>query len=99
MSLSFKELDQLVIDFAGENGLLEKSVTTMLDKASGDLQRLTSAIRKGKQNLIVEELGEIVMTLIVISEIANHDLTECLEHTLTYCKTSLKRRTGSLRNL
>ena len=76
--MSFDVLD-LYIEWARSKQLLEASPSEMLQKAEGDMKRLALAVSKRRHSEIVEELGELVISLILLAELEGFDLTECVE--------------------
>lgn len=77
--MPFEELDLMVIEWARSKHLLESSPSEMLQKAEGDMERLALAVSKRRYSEIVEELGELVISLILLAELEGFDLTECVE--------------------
>lgn len=76
----FEELDLLVIEWARERGILPASdAKTQMLKCVSEVGELADAIAKGNFREIVDGLGDTVVTLILVAEILQLDLTECLE--------------------
>ena len=76
---NFKELENSVLIWANERGLLQpgnhKAQFLKFIEESGELAR---GILKQDSELISDSFGDVLVTLIILAEQLNYDLLECL---------------------
>jgi NTP pyrophosphatase (non-canonical NTP hydrolase) len=78
MSYNIIELD--VIRWAEDRQILKHgNVKTQLLKTMSELGELADAVIKNDRSEIVDGLGDVLVTLIVVATMLDLDLTNCLE--------------------
>lgn len=92
---NYNELEALVIAWASEKGILEKGnpIAQQL-KTEEEVQELNEAICKNDREEIIDALGDILVTIIIQSEMQGLKLTECLESAYNV----ISKRTGIMKN-
>lgn len=91
---SFEDLDLLVVEWAREKGILQVAdAKSQALKMVSEVGELCDAIAKGDMVNIIDGLGDVAVTLIILAELQGLDLTECLE--VAY--GVIKERKGSMR--
>ena len=94
--MTYQALEQLVIIWAKNRKIIGKATPgTQTLKASSEMGELCDAVIKGNITDIHMELGDVIVTLIILAEMYGADISECLE--LAYDKIS-KRKGESLAN-
>lgn len=78
--MNFEELKESVIEWAEDKGILsvENSKTQML-KVVEEIGELSSALLKNNKEETIDSIGDVFVTLIILSEQIGLDPTECLE--------------------
>ena len=78
--MNYKELEIRIKDWAVNKGLVVKSnqYQQML-KCVSEVGELADALIKKDTNGIKDGLGDVLVTLIILSKQLDYDLTECLE--------------------
>lgn len=88
--MTYQALEQLVIIWAKNRQIIGKATpSTQTLKASSEMGELCDAVIKGDADDIHMELGDVVVTLIILAEMYGTDLTECLEK--AYDKISVRK--------
>lgn len=78
--MTYQALEQLVIAWAKKREIIGKATpSTQTLKASSEMGELCDAVIKGEIADIHMELGDVVVTLIILADMYGTDLTECLE--------------------
>lgn len=92
---NYNELEALVIAWASQKGILEKGnpIAQQL-KTEEEVQELSEAICKNDREEIIDALGDILVTIIIQSEMQGLKLTECLESAYNI----ISKRTGEMKN-
>ena len=77
---NYDELEALVIEWAGEKGILEKATPDRQAlKTLEECGELVQAVAKNDKEAIADALGDILVTIIIQSKMQNMSLVECLE--------------------
>lgn len=77
--INFEELHELVIDWAYERNIIDvKKTPKQFMKVTEELGELAEGINKDNQGQIKDSLGDILVTLIILSRDLNVDLLDCL---------------------
>lgn len=88
--MSFPTLELDVIRWAEKNGINKASSQVQALKVMSELGELSDCIIKRDDNGTHEELGDVIITIIILSDILKIDFVECLGK--AYEK--IKNRTG-----
>ena len=89
------KLEDKVIKWAEDKGLTNsKNAKTQLLKTVEEVGELSNALLKDDNDLIIDAVGDIVVTLIIFCKIRNLNIDECLEQAWN----EIKDRTGSTVN-
>ena len=93
--MNFEELQELVIDWAYERNIIDvKKTPKQFMKVTEELGELAEGINKGNQGQIKDSLGDILVTLIILSKDLDVDLLDCLRGAYDV----IKDRTGKTVN-
>ena len=77
--MNFEELHELIIDWAYERNIIDaKNTPKQFMKVTEELGELAEGINKDNQGQIKDSLGDILVTLIILSRDLNVDLLDCL---------------------
>lgn len=77
---NYDELEALVIEWAGEKGILEKGTPDrQAMKTLEECGELVQAVAKNDREAITDALGDILVTIIIQAEMQDMSLTGCLE--------------------
>jgi len=91
--MKFEELDMNVILWAKARKIIPNSTSqTQLLKTMSELGELADALIKGDRNGIIDGLGDVLVTLVLVAELEGLDLTSCLESAYG----EIKHRTGTM---
>lgn len=91
--MTYEQLEQAVIQWASDKGLLDASNDkAQFIKAFEELGELASAILKGDQGAEIDAFGDVMVTLIILSKQRGLELTACLEKAYDV----IKNRTGKM---
>ena len=75
----FEELNEMIISWANKRGILAQSDSkSQLLKTMSELGELADAINKGDEAEVIDALGDTVVTLILVAEMEDLNLLECL---------------------
>jgi NTP pyrophosphatase (non-canonical NTP hydrolase) len=78
--MNYKELEIRVKEWAVNKGLIVKSnQQQQMLKCVSEVGELADALIKKDTNGIKDGLGDVLVTLIILSKQLDYDLTECLE--------------------
>ena len=78
--MNFEELQELVIDWAYERNIIDaKKTSKQFMKVTEELGELAEGINKDNQGQIKDSLGDILVTLIILSKDLDVDLLDCLK--------------------
>ena len=78
--MNFEELQELVIDWAYERNIIDvKKTPKQFMKVTEELGELAEGINKDNQGQIEDSLGDILVTLIILSKDLDVDLLDCLK--------------------
>ena len=89
----YKKLEKLVLDWAQDKGILEKGTPLrQMEKTYEECDELESAIRDNNRAEIIDALGDILVTIIIQSEMQGLNLIECLESAYNV----ISKRTGKM---
>jgi NTP pyrophosphatase (non-canonical NTP hydrolase) len=73
------ELEQQIVKWAENRGIFkEGDVRYQLNKATEELGEVASCLNKGQMDSIKKEIGDVVVTMIVLSIMVDSDILECL---------------------
>ena len=93
--MNFEELQELVIDWAYERNIIDvKNTPKQFMKVTEELGELAEGINKDNQGQIKDSLGDILVTLIILSRDLDVDLLDCLRGAYDV----IKDRTGKTVN-
>ena len=93
--MNFEELQELVIDWAYERNIIDvKKTPKQFMKVTEELGELAEGINKDNQGQIKDSLGDILVTLIILSKDLDVDLLDCLRGAYDV----IKDRTGKTVN-
>lgn len=78
--MSYRATELLVLRWASARGILKNSNSkTQLLKTMSELGELADAIAKRDKLAIIDGLGDVLVTLIVVADLEGVDLTTCLK--------------------
>lgn len=78
--LNFEKLHEFIIQWAEDRKIISpKNVSTQFMKVTEELGELAEGINKGNQGQIKDSLGDILVTIIILSKDLDVDLFECLK--------------------
>lgn len=93
--MNFEELQELVINWAYERNIIDvKKTPKQFMKVTEELGELAEGINKDNQGQIKDSLGDILVTLIILSKDLDVDLLDCLRGAYDV----IKDRTGKTVN-
>lgn len=85
--MNYNTLHHLVIEWAKQKQIIGKaSPSTQTLKAASEMGELCDAVIKGDRKHIQMEMGDVIVTLIILCHMLEIDLTDCLE--MAYNKIS-----------
>lgn len=85
--MNFEELHELIIDWAYERNIIDaKKTSKQFMKVTEELGELAEGINKNNQEQIEDSLGDILVTLIILSRDLNVDLLDCLREAYNVIK-------------
>ena len=91
----YNQLENLVIEWAQNKGILEKATTAaQANKTMEECQELIDAIQDNNRDEIADALGDILVTIIIQAKMQNMSLLECLEGAYNV----IAKRTGKMVN-
>ena len=76
---TFEELQEAVLEWADERDLLEADPNRQFLKVVEELGELASAMAKNKRENEIDAMGDVLVTLIILSRQINLNPVECLE--------------------
>lgn len=92
-SLTFEELRDAVVIWAGEKGILDKSnPSKQMLKTMEEVGELASSIAKGNKEKAKDDIGDVIVTLILQAHMQGLDVVDCVEHAYT----EIAGRTGQM---
>ena len=92
-AMTYEQLKTAVIEWARVRGILEKSdPKTQCLKFISEAGELADNIAKGDHAAAEDDLGDILVTLILLAELTNKDLLECL----TSAYETIRNRSGKM---
>lgn len=78
--LNFEKLHEFIIQWAEDRKIISpKNVSTQFMKVTEELGELAEGINKDNQGQIKDSLGDILVTLIILSKDLDVDLLDCLK--------------------
>lgn len=93
--MSFDELQKAIIQWAKDRNIISsKNIAKQFMKVSEELGELAEGINKNNQGQIKDSLGDILVTLIILSKDLDVDLLDCLRGAYDV----IKDRTGKTVN-
>lgn len=91
--MDYNQLEALVIEWAGNKGILEKATTiAQAFKTKEECNELIDAINDSDRDEIADALGDILVTIIIQAKMQNMSLIECLEGAYNI----IAKRTGKM---
>jgi NTP pyrophosphatase (non-canonical NTP hydrolase) len=79
MMHDYQDLEFLVLTWAKEKGILDKGdPKTQALKTVSEVGELADAIIEDDLEEIIDALGDVLVTLIILAELLDLDLSECL---------------------
>ena len=91
--MTYEELKTLTIDWARDRGIMDHAtVLGQLGKTRKELNETVKAEMEGDIGEIKDGFGDMLVTIIIATELANVDLLECWE--LAY--NVISKRTGKM---
>ncbi len=92
--MNYKELESKVIEWANEKEILRKgNPISQHSKTLEEVNELEDALSKKDKPEIIDALGDILVTIIIQSEMQGLSLVECLESAYNV----IKNRTGEMK--
>ena len=92
---TFEHLQQCVLTWANERGLLAYGIPcAQFLKTAEELGELATAMARHDPEKISDALGDVLMTLIILAHLLNHELVTCLAGAYD----EIKDRRGHLRD-
>lgn len=92
---NYNQLEDLVIDWAKEKGILEKATPVkQAYKTLEECGELLHAIGSDNKGEIIDSLGDILVTIIIQAEMQGLKLTDCLESAYNV----ISKRTGVMKD-
>ena len=92
---NYNELEALVIEWASQKGILEKGKPeAQCQKTMEEVDELFDAICFDNREEIIDALGDILVTIIIQSEMQGLKLTDCLESAYNV----ISKRNGKMEN-
>ena len=89
------QFEREVIQWAQERGLVtEENAKTQLLKSFEEMGEVARAVLKNQQEELIDGLGDVLVTLIILAEIKGVKLENCLESAYNV----IKHRTGKTVN-
>lgn len=74
------DVEQLVIEWAKEKGIYRKeNIRNQALKMCSEAGEVADAILKMDNTAIKEEIGDVIVTLVILSNVQGWSLNECLE--------------------
>jgi|TARA_B110000483_G_scaffold56839_1_gene71091 phosphoribosyl-ATP pyrophosphohydrolase len=78
--MNYTELEKLVLDWADEKGILEKSnPIKQIGKTQEELTETLIALVEKDDVEIKDGIGDMLVTIIILSKLCDMTTTECLE--------------------
>jgi len=95
MMLVFENLQDKILNWAGKRGILDSSnPLKQLEKTQEELDETKKALEDGDIDETADGIGDMLVTIIILSELAGVDCVECLR--LAY--DEIKDRKGKMEN-
>lgn len=89
--MKYNELEALVISWAEQKGILSKgNPESQCDKTLEEVYELNQAIKENNREEIIDALGDILVTIIIQSEMQGLKLEDCLQSAYNV----ISKRTG-----
>ncbi len=93
--MDWEQLEGAIIRWGEEKGILASSdPKTQCLKCVSEIGELADNIAKGDQNAAQDDLGDVLVTLILLAKLTDLDLMECL----TSAYEVIRRREGKMVN-
>jgi NTP pyrophosphatase (non-canonical NTP hydrolase) len=94
--MMFENLQDKVLDWAENKGIIDNSTPLkQLEKTQEELDETKQALRNNEnQDEVADGIGDMLVTIIILAELANLDAVECLR--LAYGE--IKERKGEMRD-
>lgn len=91
--MSFAQVEMAVIQWAEARKILPNATSqTQLLKTVSELGELADALIKGDREGVIDGLGDVLVTLIIVAAKEDLDLTQCLESAYN----QIKHRKGTM---
>jgi NTP pyrophosphatase (non-canonical NTP hydrolase) len=91
--MSFAQVEMAVIQWAEARKILPNATSqTQLLKTVSELGELADALIKGDREGVIDGLGDVLVTLIIVAAKEDLDLTSCLESAYN----QIKHRKGTM---
>lgn len=102
-SMKYQELEDLVLAWADEKGILEKATpTAQMRKLREEVKELGDAIKKGDVNEMVDAMGDIQVVIIIMNQLLAQEyghkskFNQTVQHHLNVAYDVIKKRTGKM---
>ena len=93
--IKFEQLNEDVIKWAYDKGIVANSdAKSQLLKTVSEVGELADAVNKDNMEEIIDALGDVLVTLIILAEFEGLDLTLCLKCAYDV----ISKRTGKMQN-
>jgi NTP pyrophosphatase (non-canonical NTP hydrolase) len=93
--LTFEEMEDKVIQWAHEKGIIEKGTREKQSlKSLEEVGELVAAVHAQDQDEIIDAIGDVAVTIIIQAYMNNTTVTECLFHAYNV----IANRTGEMKN-
>lgn len=77
--MEYKELENLVIEWADDRGIFEKgNPNAQCDKTLEEVMELSTALHNNDREETIDALGDILVTIIIQAEMQGLELEDCL---------------------
>jgi NTP pyrophosphatase (non-canonical NTP hydrolase) len=91
--MSYANIEMKILQWAEARRIIPNATSqTQLLKTVSELGELADAVIKGDKEKIIDGLGDVLVTLIIVAALEDLDLTKCLESAYG----EIKDRTGVL---
>jgi len=86
--MNYTELEELVLQWANEKGILDKSnPIKQIGKTQEELTETLIALVESDDEEIKDGIGDMLVTIIILSKLCDLTTTECLEAAYDVIKT------------
>lgn len=76
---TFEELESLIADWGKSRGLIPGDSRAQLLKTVEEVGEVASALAKGRREELIDGVGDVIVTLILLARIEGFSVTQALE--------------------